>query len=139
VESESLPPQSRDQRLRELALLFLRLGSTSFGGPAAHIAMMENEVVRRRGWLTSEQFLDYVGATNLIPGPNSTEIAIHIGHARAGWGGPAGRGRVVHRPGHGPHHRGGLGVFWLSCAPISSNVLAGCPSRSFLMPSRSAR
>jgi chromate transporter len=73
--------------LSELAGLFLRLGTTSFGGPAAHIALMEEEVVRRRQWLTSEQFLDYVGATNLIPGPNSTELAIHIGHARAGWPG----------------------------------------------------
>jgi len=73
--------------LGELARLFLRLGATSFGGPAAHIALMEDEVVRRRGWLTREQFLDYVGATNLIPGPNSTELAIHIGHARAGWPG----------------------------------------------------
>ncbi|HEY6828414.1 MAG TPA: chromate transporter, partial [Gemmatimonadaceae bacterium] len=63
--------------LREIALLFLRLGSIAFGGPAAHIAMMEDEVVRRRRWLTHEEFLDYIGATNLIPGPNSTELAIH--------------------------------------------------------------
>jgi chromate transporter len=62
-------------------------GTTSFGGPAAHIAMMEEEVVVRRRWLTREEFLDYVGATNLIPGPNSTELAIHIGHLRAGWPG----------------------------------------------------
>ena len=73
--------------LRELALLFLRLGTTGFGGPAAHIALMEDEVVRRRQWMTRERFLDYVGATNLIPGPNSTELAIHIGHARGGWPG----------------------------------------------------
>ena len=73
--------------LVELALLFLRLGTTAFGGPAAHIAMMEDEVVRRRRWLSREAFLDYLGATNLIPGPNSTELAIHIGHARAGWPG----------------------------------------------------
>ncbi len=71
-------------RLRELAALFLRLGLTAFGGPAAHIAMMEDEVVRRRKWLTPEEFLDLVGATNLIPGPNSTELAIHIGQRRAG-------------------------------------------------------
>jgi chromate transporter len=76
--------------LAELALLFLRLGATAFGGPAAHIALMEDEVVRRRGWLTQEEFLDLLGATNLIPGPNSTEMAIHIGHRRAGW-----RGLVV--------------------------------------------
>ncbi|QRK08732.1 chromate efflux transporter [Archangium violaceum] len=73
--------------LRELALLFLRLGTTAFGGPAAHVAMMEDEVVRRRQWLTREEFLDLLGATNLIPGPNSTELAIHIGHRRAGWSG----------------------------------------------------
>ena len=73
--------------MRELALLFLKLGLTSFGGPAVHIAMMEDEVVRRRAWLTHAEFLDLLGATNLIPGPNSTEMAIHIGHRRAGWPG----------------------------------------------------
>lgn len=75
------------QPLWEVAGLFLKLGTTAFGGPAAHIAMMEEEVVRRRKWLTPEEFLDLVGATNLIPGPNSTELAIHIGHRRAGWPG----------------------------------------------------
>ncbi|HTE03345.1 MAG TPA: chromate efflux transporter, partial [bacterium] len=74
-------------RLTELAVLFLRLGVLGFGGPAAHIAMMRNEVVRRRRWMTDQAFLDLVGATNLIPGPNSTEMAIHIGYARAGWRG----------------------------------------------------
>ena len=73
--------------LGEIARLFGKLGTIAFGGPAAHIAMMEDEVVRRRRWLTREQFLDYLGATNLIPGPNSTELAIHIGHARRGWPG----------------------------------------------------
>ncbi|HEU4535439.1 MAG TPA: chromate efflux transporter [Polyangiaceae bacterium] len=68
--------------LGELALLFLRLGATAFGGPAAHIAMMQDEVVRRRAWLSEERFLDLLGATNLIPGPNSTEMAIHIGWER---------------------------------------------------------
>jgi chromate transporter len=67
--------------------LFLRLGCTAFGGPAVHIAMMEEEVVRRRQWMTRQEFLDRVGATNLIPGPNSTEMAIHIGYRRAGWAG----------------------------------------------------
>lgn len=73
--------------VRELAKLFLRLGFTAFGGPAAHVALMEQEVVQRRRWLTREEFLDLLGATNLIPGPNSTELAIHIGHRRAGWPG----------------------------------------------------
>lgn len=70
--------------MAEVAWLFLRLGLTAFGGPAAHIAMLEDEVVRRRHWLTGEEFLDLLGATNLIPGPNSTEMAIHIGYRRAG-------------------------------------------------------
>jgi chromate transporter len=73
--------------LLELARLYLKLGMVAFGGPPAHIAMMEDEVVSRRGWLTREQFLDFLGATNLIPGPNSTEMAIHVGRARAGWPG----------------------------------------------------
>ena len=74
-------------RLAELARLFLKLGLIGFGGPAAHIAMMEEEVVARRRWLSREHFLDLVGATNLIPGPNSTEMAIHVGYLRAGWAG----------------------------------------------------
>jgi chromate transporter len=73
--------------LAELAFLFLRLGATAFGGPAAHIAMMRDEVVRRRRWLSDQQFLDLLGATNLIPGPNSTELAIHIGWGRRRWAG----------------------------------------------------
>lgn len=88
---EIAPPaiknSNRQPSLRELAVLFLKLGVTAFGGPAAHIAMMEDEVVHRRGWLTREAFLDFIGATNLIPGPNSTEMAIHIGYLRAGWAG----------------------------------------------------
>lgn len=73
--------------MSDLALSFLRLGTTAFGGPAAHIAMMEEEFVRRRAWLTREQFLDIVGAAGLIPGPSSTEVAIYIGYRRAGWRG----------------------------------------------------
>lgn len=78
---------SRRTTLGELAWLFARLGCTAFGGPAAHIAMMEDEVVRRRGWLTRDRLLDLIGAANVIPGPTSTELAIHIGHDRAGWPG----------------------------------------------------
>ncbi len=79
------PPLSK--RLTEVAVLFLKLGITSFGGPAAHIAMMHDETVKRHQWLSDQEFLDLVGATNLIPGPNSTEMAIHIGFLRAGWRG----------------------------------------------------
>jgi len=74
-------------RLQELAALFLKLGIAGFGGPAAHISMMHDEIVQRRKWLSDQQFLDLLGATNLIPGPNSTEMAIHIGYLRAGWPG----------------------------------------------------
>jgi chromate transporter len=74
-------------KLTEVAALFLKLGFTAFGGPAAHIGIMHDEVVKRRKWLTDEEFLDLLGATNLIPGPNSTEMAIHIGYSQAGWAG----------------------------------------------------
>ena len=72
-------------RLTQVAKLFLKLGIIGFGGPVAHIAMIEDEVVKRRQWLTQEHFLDLLGVTNLIPGPNSTEMAIHIGYIYAGW------------------------------------------------------
>ncbi|MBS1603345.1 MAG: chromate efflux transporter [Bacteroidetes bacterium] len=75
------------KELRQLFRLFLRLGLTAFGGPAAHIAMMQREVVDKRRWMDHEHFLDLIGATNLIPGPNSTEMAIHIGQERGGWRG----------------------------------------------------
>src|SRR5512135_2564422 len=78
---------SRLQRLKEVVGLFLKLGFTAFGGPAAHAALMHNEIVERRRWLTDQEFLDLMGATNLIPGPNSTEMAIHVGFLRAGWPG----------------------------------------------------
>jgi len=74
-------------RLRELAALFVKLGAISFGGPAAHIALIETEVVRKREWITRQQFLDMLGAANLIPGPTSTEMAINVGFVRAGWAG----------------------------------------------------
>ena len=91
--------------LTELALFFLRLGTTAFGGPAAHIAMMEDELVRRRKWLSREKFLDLLGASNLIPGPSSSELAIHIGYLHAGW-----MGLVV----------GGI------CFILPSAILVGC-------------
>ncbi|WBV61259.1 chromate efflux transporter [Chryseobacterium camelliae] len=78
---------SNNQNLKELAKLFLKLGIIGFGGPAAHIAMMQKEVVIEKKWLTDQEFLDLIGATNLIPGPNSTEMAIHIGRKKAGWKG----------------------------------------------------
>jgi chromate transporter len=73
--------------LKEIAKLFLKLGIIGFGGPLAHITMMREEVVAKRKWLTEQHFLDFIGATNLIPEPNSTEMAIHIGHEKAGWKG----------------------------------------------------
>ena len=78
---------SNREKLIDLAKLFLKLGTISFGGPAAHIAMMEDEVVQKRKWMTENHFLDLIGATNLIPGPNSTEMTMHIGYERAGWKG----------------------------------------------------
>lgn len=83
--SESAPPFRH--RLWEVAALFLKLGTISFGGPAAHIALMETETVRKREWLSREYFMDMLSATNLVPGPNATEMAIHIGYLRAGWPG----------------------------------------------------
>jgi len=81
------PNKDGPHGLRDIARLFLKLGTTAFGGPAAHVAMMRDEVVTRRQWMSEREFLDLVAATNLIPGPNSTELAIHIGHRRAGWPG----------------------------------------------------
>lgn len=77
----------QNANLKEIAILFLKLGVIGFGGPAAHIAMMQDEVVTKRKWMTGQHFLDLIGATNLIPGPNSTEMAIHIGHEKGGWKG----------------------------------------------------
>ncbi|WP_241564718.1 chromate efflux transporter [Nonomuraea polychroma] len=86
-------PAGQDQHtgtsgsVREVALMFLKLGTIAFGGPAAHTAMMRDELVRRRGWVSDQRFVDLMGATNLIPGPNSTELAIHLGYDRARWRG----------------------------------------------------
>lgn len=78
---------AQKENLLEIAKVFFRLGCTAFGGPAVHIAMMENEVVSKRKWMSKEHFLDLVGATNLIPGPNSTEMTMHCGHEQAGFKG----------------------------------------------------
>ena len=89
-ESALAPPASdtsANGRLREVAGVFLRLGFTAFGGPAAHIAMMRDEMVQRRKWVSPERFVDLIGLANLIPGPTSTEVAIYLGYLRAGWAG----------------------------------------------------
>ena len=84
-----LAPSNERHRLPELAAVFLRLGATAFGGPAAHLVLMRDEFVTRRGWLNDADYVDLLGVTNLIPGPNSTEMAMHIGYRRAGWRGLA--------------------------------------------------
>lgn len=83
-EYRKLEQAEKKSRLQEIALVFLKLGSLSFGGPAAHIALMDEEIVQKRKWLSREKFADLLGATNLIPGPNSTELAIHLGFERGG-------------------------------------------------------
>ena len=80
-------PAPRARALVPVVLLFLRLGAIAFGGPAAHVALIERECVRKRAWLSREQFLDLLGVANLIPGPTSTELAMHVGYHRAGWWG----------------------------------------------------
>ena len=90
IPTDSAPhaaPRADAGAWRDVARVFGRLGLTAFGGPAAHIAAMEDEIVKRRQWISRDDFADLVGASNLIPGPNSTELAIHIGYRRAGWPG----------------------------------------------------
>src|SRR5271170_6964666 len=77
----------REASLAEIALAFLKLGTTAFGGPASHLAMMEEEFVRRRNWITHAEFLDRLATANLIPGPSSTEVAIFVGQLKCGWRG----------------------------------------------------
>src|SRR4030042_1124395 len=98
------------ERLREVALLFLRLGATSFGGPAAYIGLMHHEIVVRRKWVDDQRFLDIMSATMLLPGPNATEIAAHLGLIRAGW-----MGLIT----------AGGGVFFSRCA-AASGAPSGC-------------
>ena len=100
-ESEHKEQDVGQSHLREVALLFLKLGCIGFGGPAAHIAMMRQEVVQDRKWLSDPEFLDLVGATNLIPGPNSTEMAIHLGLLRSGWAGLVAAGTLFILPAMG--------------------------------------
>ena len=90
--ADSTGDSSKWGSVREVALVFLKLGTIAFGGPAAHTAMMRDELVRRRGWISDQRFVDLIGATNLIPGPNSTELAIHLGFDRARWRGLAAAG-----------------------------------------------
>src|SRR5512136_3220118 len=85
AESNPAPAQAAHGPLGEVVTYFLKLGFTAFGGPAAHIAMMHDEVVKRRKWLDEQRFLDLFGAANMIPGPSSTEMAIYLGFQRAGW------------------------------------------------------
>ncbi|MGB3668651.1 MAG: chromate efflux transporter, partial [Phormidesmis sp.] len=104
----ALSPEQKRHRLKELAAVFLRLGTVAFGGPAAHVAMMDDEVVKRRQWMSRESLLDLMGVTNLLPGPNSTELAIHVGYERAGWPGLFVAGICFILP--------ALGLMWLLAA-----------------------
>lgn len=111
--------------LREVTTLFLRLGLTAFGGPAAHLALMHEQVVRRRRWLDDARFLDLVGLANLVPGPNSTELAIHLGRERAGWRGFAAAGLAF----IAPAMLMVLGLAWLyeryGALPLAASLLEG--------------
>lgn len=111
--------------LREVTTLFLRLGLTAFGGPAAHLALMHEQVVRRRRWLDDARFLDLVGLANLVPGPNSTELAIHLGRERAGWRGFAAAGVAF----IAPAMLMVLGLGWLygryGALPLAASLLEG--------------
>lgn len=84
INYKDLDRAEKIERQKEIVKVFLKLGSLAFGGPAAHIAMMEEEIINKREWITREKFMDLIGATNLIPGPNSTELAIHLGYERGG-------------------------------------------------------
>lgn len=79
-----LDQNQQKQRLKEIFQVFAKLGVLAFGGPAAHLAMMDDEIIEKRKWISREKFIDLMGATNFIPGPNSTEMAIHLGYERGG-------------------------------------------------------
>lgn len=87
AQTDEVPPARGQGTVREVTTLFLRMGLTAFGGPAAHVAMFRDEIVSRRKWVSDAEFLDLMAASNLIPGPNSTELAIHLSYVRAGWKG----------------------------------------------------
>ena len=106
----AVDPDRQHTRLVELARLFLRLGTLGFGGPAVHLTLIEEETVQRRQWLSREAFVDLVGLTNLIPGPNSTEMAMAVGYRRAGWFGTRRRRHVFYRAGCGDHDGARLGL-----------------------------
>lgn len=122
---ETPAPPGRGAACAELAAVFLKLGTTAFGGPAAHIAMMQEEVVHRRRWLSHEQFLDLLGATYVIPGPNSTEMAIHIGYLRAGWAGLLVAGSCFITPAAAMVACIAAAYTRLGALPISIGLLAG--------------
>lgn len=117
MKDRSLYRRSGNQSLLEVAAVFFKLGCIGFGGPAVHIAMMEEEVVRKRKWISPEHFLDLMGATNLIPGPNSTEMTMHCGQERAGW-----KGMVV------------AGMCFIIPAVIITGVLAWAYQRYGALP-----
>lgn len=98
LKSDAISSAGSSAHVGEVAALFLRLGFTAFGGPAAHIAMMREEVIHRRKWMSDERFVDLIGIVNLIPGPNSTELAIYLGYLRAGWLGLIAAGACVIGP-----------------------------------------
>ena len=112
-------------RLREVVALFLRIGTTSFGGPAAHIAITRHEVVERKQWMDDEEYARLIGLANLVPGPNSTEVAMHVGRVRAGWRGLIGAGLAFILPAFLIV----LGLAWLyveyGTRPTVERVLAG--------------
>ena len=120
-----LTPEERAARLREVAAYFLRLGFTAFGGPAAHVAMMRDEVVRRRKWVSDQRFLDLLGVINLIPGPNSTELAIYLGYERAGWLGLVAAGLALHRACHADRAGAGVGLRLVWCSAEIGWLLYG--------------